>query len=99
MSTAAAADVTVRGPDEAGVLTPEALELVASLERELGGRREELLRARVERQQRIAAGELPDFLEIDSLGARGRLAGRTRCPPTSRTGASRSPARPAIGRW
>ncbi len=63
MSTAAAADLTVRGPDERGVLTPEALDLVASLERELGGRREELLRARVERQQRIAAGELPAFLE------------------------------------
>jgi malate synthase len=45
------------------VLTPDVLELVASLERELGGRREELLRARAERQERIAAGELPDFLE------------------------------------
>jgi malate synthase len=45
------------------VLTPDALELVAALERELGGRREELLLARVERQSRIAAGELPDFLE------------------------------------
>ena len=63
MSTAAAAGLTVRGPDEAGVLTPEALDLVASLERELGGRREELLRARAQRQQRIAAGELPTFLE------------------------------------
>jgi len=45
------------------VLTPEALELVAALQRELGGRREELLLARVERQARIAAGELPGFLE------------------------------------
>jgi malate synthase len=63
MSTAAAAGVTLRGPDEAGVLTPEALDLVASLERELGGRREELLHARAERQERIGAGELPAFLE------------------------------------
>jgi malate synthase len=54
---------TLHGPDEAGVLTPEAVELVAALERELGGRREELLLARVARQERIAAGELPDFLD------------------------------------
>jgi malate synthase len=45
------------------VLTQDALELVAALERELGGHREELLLRRVERQERIAAGELPDFLE------------------------------------
>jgi len=55
--------VTLHAPDDAGVLTPEALELVAALQRELGGRREELLLARVERQARIAAGELPGFLE------------------------------------
>jgi malate synthase len=55
--------VEVRAPDPAGVLTDEALELVAALQRELGGRREELLQARVERQQRITAGELPAFLE------------------------------------
>ena len=64
MSTSATAQgVTLHGPDEARVLTPDALELVAALERELGGRREELLHARVERQARIAAGELPGFLE------------------------------------
>jgi malate synthase len=45
------------------VLTPEALDLVASLEREFGERRVELLRARTERQERLSAGELPDFLE------------------------------------
>jgi malate synthase len=55
--------VTVLGADEAGVLTPEALELVAGLEREFGERRAELLRSRVERQGRISAGELPGFLE------------------------------------
>jgi malate synthase len=57
------AGVDVRAPDEAGVLTPDALELAAELEREFGARREELLRARAERQERIRAGELPDFLE------------------------------------
>ena len=64
MSTqATAAGVTLHAPDPAGVLTPDALALVAELERELGGRREELLLGRAERQERIAAGELPDFLE------------------------------------
>ncbi|MBA3434668.1 MAG: malate synthase A, partial [Actinobacteria bacterium] len=63
MSSTAVAGVSVKAPDDAGVLTPEALELVAALEREFGGAREELLAARVERQQRISAGELPDFLE------------------------------------
>jgi malate synthase len=58
-----ATTVTVLAPDEVGVLTPAALELVAELQRELGGRREELLKARAERQERILAGGLPDFLE------------------------------------
>jgi len=56
-------DVTVHARDEAGVLTPEALDLVVELQREFAGRREELLLARAERQERIAAGELPDFLD------------------------------------
>jgi malate synthase len=63
VSSTTAAGVAVRAPDEAGVLTPEALELVALLERELGGRRRELLAARAERLERIRAGELPAFLE------------------------------------
>ena len=50
-------------PDEAGVLTPEALELVVALQHEFGPRREELLAARLERQARITAGELPAFLD------------------------------------
>jgi len=54
--------VTLRGQDEAGVLTQEALDLVEALEREFGGRRLEVLQARAERQKRISAGELPDFL-------------------------------------
>jgi malate synthase len=57
------ADATISAPDEAGVLTPKALDLVVALQREFRGRREELLRARAERQKQIEAGELPDFLE------------------------------------
>ncbi len=61
MATIAAANVSAL--DETGVLTPEVLELVVALEREFRGRREELLLARAVRQERIAAGELPSFLE------------------------------------
>jgi malate synthase len=64
MSThALAPGVMLLAPDDGGVLTPEALDLVATLEREFGERRAELLRARAERQERLSAGELPDFLE------------------------------------
>ena len=44
------------------ILTPEALAFVAELQREFNPRRSELLAARAERQVRIGAGELPDFL-------------------------------------
>ena len=44
------------------VLTPEALAFLAELERTFGPRRRELLAARVARQARFDAGELPDFL-------------------------------------
>jgi malate synthase len=44
------------------VLTGPALELVAALHRRFNARREELLRARQERQQEFDAGKLPDFL-------------------------------------
>jgi malate synthase len=49
---------------EAGerILVPEALTLVASLQRELGPRRGELLQRREERQAELDAGTLPDFL-------------------------------------
>ena len=46
----------------ARVLTVEALGLVERLERELGGRRAELLQKRAERQLRFDKGELPGFL-------------------------------------
>jgi malate synthase len=57
--------VEVRGPIEgraAEVLTPGSLEFVASLQREFGATRAELLDARRQRQARFDAGELPDFL-------------------------------------
>jgi malate synthase len=77
---AATSGVTVLAADDAGVLTPEALELVALLEREFAGRRRELLAARGEQQQRIAAGELPDFLEE----TRGIREGDWRVAPVPR---------------
>lgn len=44
------------------VLTPEALELVAMLQRRFNGRRRELLAGREARQARISSGQMPDFL-------------------------------------
>jgi len=50
-------------PDEfAQILTPEAVSFVAGLSREFSGRVDELLAKRAERQERINAGEMPDFL-------------------------------------
>ena len=57
--------VQITGPIKPGyesVLTFEALELVAKLHRACEARRQELLKARVVRQARIDAGEMPDFL-------------------------------------
>src|SRR3954469_8729494 len=45
------------------ILTPQALELIALLHRELGPRREELLGRRGERVRRLAEGGTLDFLE------------------------------------
>lgn len=44
------------------VLTPDALEFVAELERQFGDRRRELLLARSERRARLAEGDMLDFL-------------------------------------
>jgi len=60
-----AANVQINGPVEGRsveVLTPEALAFVADLHRRFDARRRELLAARVARQARFDAGELPDFL-------------------------------------
>jgi malate synthase len=59
------AGVQINAPinaDYATILTPEALALVAKLHRAFEPRRQELLKKRVERQARIDAGEMPDFL-------------------------------------
>ncbi|HEU6444653.1 MAG TPA: malate synthase A [Gaiellaceae bacterium] len=56
----------VLGPAEgraAEILTPEALGFVGELQRRFDPERERLLAARVERQERLDAGERPDFLE------------------------------------
>src|SRR5438270_2719342 len=61
--------VGVKGKVEgraAEVLTPEALNFVARLQREFGGRRQDLLKLREERQARIDAGEMPQFLTTTS---------------------------------
>jgi malate synthase len=59
------ARLELNGPMEAGfdeILTPDALELVAELERRFGPRRRELLEARARRRARLRAGEMLDFL-------------------------------------
>jgi malate synthase len=58
------------------VLTPEAVEFLHVLQRELGDEREDLLVERFRRTERLRAGELPDFLE-DTLAVR---AGAWRVP-------------------
>lgn len=63
--TEASAGVELRVPATGRaeeILAPEALTFVAELQRRFDGRRRELLALRVERQGRIDAGELPDFL-------------------------------------
>ncbi|MEO8411583.1 MAG: malate synthase A, partial [Propionivibrio sp.] len=59
------AGMQISGPMQPGyetILTTDALALVAKLHRAFNARRLELLAARVARQQRIDAGEMPDFL-------------------------------------
>jgi malate synthase len=59
-------NVEVKAPAEgrmSEVLTPDALEFVAKLQREFNPRRKELLQKRSERQKRLDAGEMPGFLE------------------------------------
>src|SRR3982074_1319522 len=49
-------------PDDAEILTPDALAFAADLQRKFGGRRSELLARRDARQAELDAGKLPDFL-------------------------------------
>jgi malate synthase len=61
--------VQVKGPVEgraSEILTPQALDFVARLQREFGERRLELLQLRDERQRRIDGGEMPQFLVTTS---------------------------------
>ncbi len=51
-----------RHPRQDEILTPRAIAFLIDLQRRFGARRTELLARRVERQARIDAGELPDFL-------------------------------------
>jgi malate synthase len=65
LSPVAVEGVELRAPVEGraeDVLTHEALEFVAGLHRRFNPVREQLLRARGERQERLDAGERPDFL-------------------------------------
>jgi malate synthase len=65
VSVVAIEGVEISGPVDGRareILSSEALQFVAALQREFGSEREELLRRRAERQERLDAGELPDFL-------------------------------------
>jgi malate synthase len=57
--------IEIRGPVTAAfaeILTPAALQFLAKMSRRFGGRRQELLARRVERQRELDAGRFPDFL-------------------------------------
>ena len=76
----------ITGPIKAGyesILTFDALALVAKLHRAFNGRRKELLQARIARQARIDAGEMPDFLP-ETAAVRSRPASRPRRGPPPR---------------
>ena len=67
MATTEQVQLTNKVEGRAGeVLTPQALAFVAALQRRFGPRREELLRLRDERQLRLDAGEMPQFLVTTS---------------------------------
>jgi malate synthase len=55
--------VELRGDADSTILSADALDFVAGLQRMFGARREELLAARSERQQRLIDGEIPRFPE------------------------------------
>jgi malate synthase len=68
------AGATIRGPmaaEYADVLTADALAFVAMLQRRFNPARERLLADRVARQQRLDAGEMPDFLAETERVRRG----------------------------
>jgi malate synthase len=64
--TATTTNIEIKGamtPEYEQILTPEAQAFVAKLARTFTARRDERLQAREERQARIEAGDMPDFLE------------------------------------
>jgi malate synthase len=63
MSLAAAGRVEVLAPGDEEILSSEALGFVASLQRELGPRRQELLARRRERHAELARGARPELIE------------------------------------
>jgi malate synthase len=69
MTMASVSGVELRGRadgDFSRILTPEALNFVAALQRELGARRKELLQARADRWVGLRSGDDPDFLTATS---------------------------------
>jgi malate synthase len=63
MTYPAGIDISVQvGPEQSGILTPEALAFVAELARKFEPVRVSLLQSRVQRQAELDAGKLPDFL-------------------------------------
>jgi len=65
MNIAVERDIEIRGelrPEWAPIVSDDAVQFVAALQRAFGARREELLARREAHKQRIDAGELPDFL-------------------------------------
>ena len=80
-------------PEYESILTTEALEFVAKLHRACEGRRQELLKARVERQARIDCRRNARLPAGNQAHPRRRLEGRPRCLPPCTAAASKSPAR------
>src|SRR5690242_2217894 len=63
MATTGQVEIKGKVEGRAGeVLTPDALSVLARMQREFGDRRQELLRQRDERQALLDAGEMPQFL-------------------------------------
>ena len=82
------------GPRYDEILTPEALRLVATLQRELGPRRAELLAARAGRQRELSAGARSSSCPRPGPSGRTPPGGWRRRRRGWSTGGSRSPGRP-----
>ena len=84
-------------PELEAILSPEALAFVAGLHRRFNPRRQELLRAREERQAAIDAGAELDFLP-ETRTVRDADWQVAPAPAISSIAGSRSPG-PATARW